>query len=234
MKMKSFPPRRELFLDSQITRKKFISSEPKLTSLPARVTQSPGRCSFGRKLRSQKLSIFFLSFQSLTILASIPAAILILSLFLLLLYLMTRCCDRKSKKQRTFGCQKCTLIFITILCCGAIGGGMLHTEKNNWVLAESQRSKFLISCFLLFLAPPPALLIGLYGNDDLHNGLVQVFNAGKQLNRLFINVRNQVIQIFTVPGRTIVLIWRPPLHPALSDLLLVEDTARQDAVVGNR
>ena len=33
---------------------------------------------------------------------------------------------------------------------------------------------------------------GLYGNDDLHNGLVQVFNAGKQLNRLFINVRNQV------------------------------------------
>lgn len=75
---------------------------------------------------------------------------------------------------------------------------MLHIEKNNWVLAESQRSKFLISYFLLFLAPPPALLIGLYGNDDLHNGLVQVFNAGKQLNRLFINVRNQVIQIFAV------------------------------------
>jgi hypothetical protein len=61
--------------------------------------------------------------QSLTILASIPAGILIFSLFLLLLYLMTRCCDRKSKKQRTFGCQKCTLIFITILTCGAIGGG---------------------------------------------------------------------------------------------------------------
>jgi protein tweety len=39
----------------------------------------------------------------------------------------------------------------------------------------------------------------LYGNDDLHNGLVQVFNAGKQLNRLFISVRNQVISIFAVP-----------------------------------
>jgi hypothetical protein len=97
----------------------------------------------------------FLFLQSLTILATIPAAILIGSLFLLLLYLMTRCCDRKSKKQRTFGCQKCTLIFLTIMCCGAIGGG-------------------------------------LYGNDDLHNGLVQVFNAGRQLNRLFVNVRNQV------------------------------------------
>lgn len=96
--------------------------------------------------------------ESLTILATIPAAILICSLFLLLLYLMTRCCDRKSKKARTFGCQKCTLIFLTILCCGAIGGG-------------------------------------LYGNDDLHNGLVQVFNAGKQLNRLFINVRNQTFYL---------------------------------------
>lgn len=138
-----------------------------------------------------------LSFQSLTILASIPAAILILSLFLLLLYLMTRCCDRKSKKQRTFGCQKCTLIFITILCCGAIGGGMwtrIEWTRRTIVLAGSQRFKFLISNFLLSLSLPrlPFLLIGLYGNDDLHNGLVQVFNAGKQLNRLFINVRNQV------------------------------------------
>lgn len=104
-----------------------------------------------------KIKLFVFNSQSLTILATIPAAILILSLFLLLIYLMTRCCcGRKSKKERTFGCQKCVLIFLTILCCGAIGGG-------------------------------------LYGNDDLHNGLVQVFNAGKQLNRLFINVRNQVI-----------------------------------------
>lgn len=35
-------------------------------------------------------------------------------------------------------------------------------------------------------------VLGLYGNDDLHNGLVQVFNSGKQLNRLFFSVRNQV------------------------------------------
>lgn len=69
-------------------------------------------------------------------------------------------------------------------------------------LARSQRFKFLISYFLFSSSRLPRLpffpllflfLIGLYGNDDLHNGLVQVFNAGKQLNRLFINVRNQVI-----------------------------------------
>ena len=126
--------------------------------------------------------------QSLTILASIPAAILIISLFFLLLYLMTRCCDRKSKKQRTFGCQKCTLIFITILTCGAIGGG--KKKKTIEFLIKSQRAKILIIFYSLLGYRP---LLGLYGNDDLHNGLVQVFNAGKQLNRLFINVRNQVI-----------------------------------------
>lgn len=119
-----------------------------------------------------------LYFQSLTILASIPAAVLILSLFFLLLYLLTRCCDRKSKKQRTFGCQKCTLIFLTILCCGAIGGG----KKSLSIFEFPRRQFFLFVC----------LFLGLYGNDDLHNGLVQVFNAGKRLNRLFINVRNQV------------------------------------------
>lgn len=120
-----------------------------------------------------------LHFQSLTILASIPAAVLILSLFFLLLYLLTRCCDRKSKKQRTFGCQKCTLIFLTILCCGAIGGGKESHAIFKMILCYNKRQ---FCC----------LFLGLYGNDDLHNGLVQVFNAGKRLNRLFINVRNQV------------------------------------------
>lgn len=102
---------------------------------------------------------FSFIFQSLTILATIPAAILIFSLVLLLLYLMTRCCDRKSKKQRTFGCQKCTLIFVTILCCGAIGGGTCRMESratssgrhsNAWIF------NFLIPFFSLspFMTSP--------------------------------------------------------------------------------
>lgn len=98
---------------------------------------------------------FSLFFQSLGILASIPAALLILSLIGLLLYLLTRCCDRKSKKVKSIGCQKCTLVFLTILCCAAIG-------------------------------------LGLYGNDDLHNGLLQVISSGRQIVNQTTNVRNQV------------------------------------------
>lgn len=148
---------------------------------------------FQTLLRAVHHDDFLYLFQSLTILATIPAAILIFSLVLLLLYLMTRCCDRKSKKQRTFGCQKCTLIFVTILCCGAIGGGTCRSESRTTSSGRHSNScifNFLIPFFSLrsFMTSP-----GLYGNDDLHNGLVQVFNAGKQLNRLFINVRNQVV-----------------------------------------
>lgn len=110
---------------------------------------------FESKVISFQLS---LSFQSLTILASIPAAILILSLFFLLLYLMTRCCDRKSKKLRTFGCQKCTLIFITILCCGAIGGGTCtHNQGSTRTIGSGWESTILIFNFIfpsLFLVCP--------------------------------------------------------------------------------
>lgn len=92
--------------------------------------------------------------ESLGILASIPAALLIISLVLLLFYLLTRCCDRKPRKPKSHGCQKCTLIFFAILCCGAIG-------------------------------------LGLYGNDDLHNGVLQIFSSGRKIEQLILNVRNQ-------------------------------------------
>ncbi|XP_053661538.1 protein tweety-2-like [Anopheles marshallii] len=92
--------------------------------------------------------------ESLGILASIPAALLIISLVFLLLYLLTRCCDRKPRKPKSHGCQKCTLIFFAIICCAAIG-------------------------------------LGLYGNDDLHNGVLQIFGSGRKIEQLILNVRNQ-------------------------------------------
>jgi hypothetical protein len=52
---------------------------------------------------------------------------------------MTKCCDRKSKKQRTFGCQKCTLIFITVLACGAIGGGEFIVTRKPLVYTLIKR-----------------------------------------------------------------------------------------------
>lgn len=54
--------------------------------------------------------------------ALIPASILIVYLVGVLMYLLTRCCDRKSRQQSN-GCQKCTLIFFSIICAIAVGAG---------------------------------------------------------------------------------------------------------------
>lgn len=95
--------------------------------------------------KSTFINFFFLSFicvflQSLGILASIPAAILIISLVGLLLYLLTRCCDRETSKVQSQSCQKFTLISTTLFCCAAIGLG-------NWINYISRA----ISCtFFLF------------------------------------------------------------------------------------
>ncbi|XP_020715718.1 protein tweety-2 isoform X2 [Ceratitis capitata] len=92
--------------------------------------------------------------ESLGILASIPAGLLILALFGLLLYLLTRCCDRKPRKPSAQRCQSCTLVIVTLMTCAAIG-------------------------------------LGLYGNDDFHNGLLQAFSSGKQVEGLVLNLKRQ-------------------------------------------
>lgn len=48
---------------------------------------------------------------------------LILSLLGLLLYLLTRCCDRKQRKPSAQRCQSCSLVIITLMTCAAIGLG---------------------------------------------------------------------------------------------------------------
>lgn len=83
-----------------------------------------------------------------------PAALLIVSLFALLLYLLTRCCDRKPRPAHSITSLKVTLSVITLLCCAAIG-------------------------------------LGLYGNDDLHNGLLEVLQAGRNVDNIVSGVREQ-------------------------------------------
>lgn len=34
--------------------------------------------------------------------------------------------------------------------------------------------------------------LGLYGNDDFHNGLLQAFSSGKQVEGLVLNLKRQV------------------------------------------
>lgn len=99
--------------------------------------------------------IAFIAFlQSLGILGSAPAAWLILTLLVLLIYLLTRCCDRKPRPSRSISALKVTLAVVSVLCCAAIG-------------------------------------LGLYGNDDLHNGIVQLLQEGKQVDHLVSNIRNK-------------------------------------------
>ncbi|XP_046736870.1 protein tweety [Diprion similis] len=92
--------------------------------------------------------------ESLGILGSIPAAWLILTLLVLLVYLVTRCCDRKPRPRRSIALLKCSLAILALLCCGAVA-------------------------------------VGLYGNDDLHNGLVQLISAAKHVDGIIMAIRNQ-------------------------------------------
>ncbi|XP_055389614.1 protein tweety-like isoform X2 [Condylostylus longicornis] len=92
--------------------------------------------------------------ESLGLLGSAPAALLIVSLLGLLLYLMTRCCDRKPRPAHSITSLKVTLSVVTVMCCAAIG-------------------------------------LGLYGNDDLHNGLLEVLQSGRKVDNIVNTVRNQ-------------------------------------------
>ncbi|XP_014214178.1 protein tweety isoform X2 [Copidosoma floridanum] len=92
--------------------------------------------------------------ESLGILGSIPAALLILTLLVLLVYLVTRCCDRKPRHRRSIALFKCCLAILAILCCGAVA-------------------------------------VGLYGNDDVHNGVVQLVAAAKNIDNSIVAVKNQ-------------------------------------------
>ncbi|XP_044760032.1 protein tweety isoform X2 [Coccinella septempunctata] len=92
--------------------------------------------------------------ESLGILGSIPAALLILTLLLLLIYLLTRCCDRKPRPAKSIAALKVILACVSVLCCAAVG-------------------------------------LGLYGNDDLHNGFTQLMQEARQVNNVVGKIRNQ-------------------------------------------
>lgn len=96
--------------------------------------------------------------ESLGILGSIPAAWLILTLLVLLVYLVTRCCDRRPRPKKSITALKCSLAILALLCSGAVA-------------------------------------VGLYGNDDVHNGLVQLVAAAKNVDGILMGVRNQTDNI---------------------------------------
>ncbi|XP_049775887.1 protein tweety isoform X1 [Schistocerca cancellata] len=96
--------------------------------------------------------------EALGILGSLPAAWLILTLLVLLVYLLTRCCDRKPRPRHSITVLKWTLALFTLLCCGAVG-------------------------------------VALYGNDDVHNGLLQFVEATANIDDLISSVKNRTAAI---------------------------------------
>ncbi|XP_018895914.1 protein tweety isoform X2 [Bemisia tabaci] len=139
--------------------------------------------------------------ESLGILGSIPAAWLIITLFLLLIYLLTRCCDRKPRPKHSIVVLKWTLAIFTVLCCGAVG-------------------------------------VSLYGNDDVHNGLLHFQAAVRDIDKIISGVRNQTTNIENTLERKIY-----PLLTELKDVFdnpIANQTARAllqnaiNAMTGNR
>lgn len=105
---------------------------------------------------------FYDSFQSLGIFCSIPVGLLIISLFGLLLYLMTRCCDRKPRPQNSITSLKVVLSVVTVLCCAAIGLGELQVPLVHLIFEF-----FFLSTFYFTL--PFALHFYYSFNHSFHN-----------------------------------------------------------------
>jgi len=84
--------------------------------------------------------------ESLGIIGSVPAAWLIFTLIVLLIYLLTRCCDTKNNKKRKSRPIRCCLSFFSLVCCSALAGGFygnhqLHagTEHFNTAMTNMDR-----------------------------------------------------------------------------------------------
>ncbi|XP_044004265.1 protein tweety-like isoform X2 [Aphidius gifuensis] len=92
--------------------------------------------------------------ESLGILASLPAVWLILTLLVLLLYLVTRCCDRKPRPRRSITLLKCLLAILAVICSAVIA-------------------------------------IGLWGNDDVHNGIIKFLESAKNIETSITSIKNR-------------------------------------------
>jgi len=86
--------------------------------------------------------------ESLGIIGSVPAAWLIFTLILLLIYLLTRCCDTKNNKKRKSRPVRCCLSFFSLLCIAALGAGfwgnhILHEETTKFTQATQHMSRLI-------------------------------------------------------------------------------------------
>ncbi|XP_058805739.1 protein tweety [Phymastichus coffea] len=84
--------------------------------------------------------------ESLVILGSVPAALLILTLLILLVYLITRCCDRKPRHRRSIAVLKCFLAIFSLVCSAAVAVGLwgnddVHNAYDDFIKAVQPLNK---------------------------------------------------------------------------------------------
>lgn len=82
--------------------------------------------------------------ESLGILASIPAAWLITTLVVLLIYLCTRCCDTKSTKHRKSRPIRCILSFFALVTAAGLGGGFWGNHVLHGGVTEFEKATNII------------------------------------------------------------------------------------------
>ncbi|KAB7496885.1 Protein tweety [Armadillidium nasatum] len=67
----------------------------------------------------------------------VPAGILILTLLILLLYLLTRCCDNKPRKPGSIACLKATCVLTALFTLGALGVTVWGNEEVHNGMSEA-------------------------------------------------------------------------------------------------
>jgi hypothetical protein len=78
--------------------------------------------------------------ESLGILASVPAAWLITTLVVLLIYLCTRCCDTKSTKHRKSRPIRCILSFFALVTAAGLAGGFYGNHVLHGGVIEFEKA----------------------------------------------------------------------------------------------
>lgn len=87
--------------------------------------------------------------ESLGILASVPAAWLITTLVVLLIYLCTRCCDTKSSKRRKSRPIRCCLSFFALVTAATLAGGFWGNHVMHSGVTEFEKAAENVNSIVL-------------------------------------------------------------------------------------
>ncbi|XP_066938658.1 protein tweety-like isoform X3 [Macrobrachium rosenbergii] len=128
--------------------------------------------------------------ESLGIIGSVPAGILILTLLVLLLYLLTRCCDNRPRKPGSITCLKVTLVLFAIITLGALGVSIWGNQEvhegvtrttlsldniNSMVHSLSNQTKLFDETIRRHLQPQLSIFKETIQREHIENATAEMF-----------------------------------------------------------